>query len=369
MNTTQGKTGQMTMGPRNGNGVSRHTPLSLEERLANSILPRKAFEVYGQTGETPITCTPEVIEVADTYLDKNGIDKTKKDDKTQWDIFWAREMIAAKIVIADRGITYREDLPGRHFMYDLLADSIISLLNSNGNNGNLNDRRIAEFGGGSGIGLISLAQRGAHVTNLDSSKMALDFSKYLAEHHKVENMLSRIEGNFYDAPFGKDEFDVVYNAGVLEHLDDTQAEKLLSEMTSATKPGGYVVVAIPNENSPFYKGLQKKERDIYKQFRKIFVRLPWEETRRTFDFRQLMGAVDLTFVKEDGLLIPPSEKVKTKDITKEDITIFEKYLSPDPYQSVDSAISNWLGFHGSVDASFRRKYGWSIYAVGQKKAA
>ena len=210
---------------------------------------------------------------------------------------------------------------------NLLADSIISLLNSNGNNGNLNDRRIAEFGGGSGIGLISLAQRGAHVTNLDSSKMALDFSKYLAEHHKVENMLSRIEGNFYDAPFGKDEFDVVYNAGVLEHLDDTQAEKLLREMTSATKPGGYVVVAIPNENSPFYKGLQKKERDIYKQFRKIFVRLPWEETRRTFDFRQLMGAVDLTFVKEDGLLIPPSEKVKTKDITKEDIFAALRFAS------------------------------------------
>src|SRR3989338_8019869 len=84
-------------------------------------------------------------------------------------------------------------------------------------------------------------------TPLSLSKMALYFSKYLAEHHKVENMLSRIEGNFYDAPFGKDEFDVVYTAGVLEHLDDTQAEKLLREMTSATKPGGYVVVAIPNE--------------------------------------------------------------------------------------------------------------------------
>jgi len=185
-------------------------------------------------------------------------------------------------------------------------------------------------------------------------------------------MLKRTEGDFYDTGFDTDRFDVAYNAGVFEHLGDDQASELLREMTRITKPGGYVVIAIPNVESPFYKAMQEGEKNIYRNFKDLFARLPWEEKRRTFDFEKLMTDASLDFVKEDGLLIPPSAEVKMKDIKRippDHAAIFENYLSPDPPTSIGGILSNWRGLHGSVDSNFRRIYGWSIYAVGQKKAA
>lgn len=275
-------------------------------------------------------------------------------------------MTAAKMAIAVGRIDYQQFLPGRHFMYDLLADSIAAIVNDEHNN-YIKGKQIAEFGGGSGIGLVLLAQRGAYVTNVDNSRMALEFSRYLAQHHKVERMLNLVNRDFYETPFNPGTFDVVYNSGVVEHKE-VNVEKLLSEMKRTTKPGGYVVLSIPNESSPFYRRLQQREDSVYKKFKDVINIMPWWKTRHALDLKKLIENAGLDFVKEDGILIPPSVEVKPGDIPREDIPIFEKYLSPTPYQTVEAIITNWRGFHGSVNPSFRKRYGWSIYAVGQKKA-
>ncbi|MBI2134391.1 methyltransferase domain-containing protein [Candidatus Woesearchaeota archaeon] len=371
MNGVIGKnSGQMVAPKNNGCGSSNGSskPLTLVERLNNSKLPRKSFEVSDLNEGMPVTCIPEVIEIANNYLEHYGIDPTKGDDTTQWDIFWAREMAAAKMAIGIGGIDYQQFLPGRHFMYGLLADSIASLV-KDGNGGNLKGKKIAEFGGGSGIGLILLAQQGAFVTNLDTSRMGLEFSRYLAQHHRVENMIDLVPGSFYEAPFEPGRFDAVYNAGVFEHLENDQARQLLGEMTRTTKPGGYVVIAIPNVNSPFYTHLREKEKSVYDRFKQIFARLPWEERRHTFDFRRLMEDAGLDFIKEDGLLIPPSQEVKKSTIPEKDFPIFNTYLPHGSYRDIGSIISSWKVFHTEVDPAFRMKYGWAIYAVGQKRAA
>ena len=354
-----------------GNGHSQtHIPeLSLEQRLQNSVVPRKSFEVYDEREEIPITCAPEVIEIAQNYLAKAGVDTRATGDTGLWDIFWAHEMAAAKITIVFRGINYQKFLPGRNLAYELLADAIASLFN--GKNGDsIKGKKVAELGGGSGMGLVFLAQNGALVTNVDSSVMALQFSQYLAERagpHSVGYMLNVVKEDFYHTHFENDKFDAVYNAGVFEHLDDSQAKRLLNEMIRITKPGGYVVISIPNERSPFYRTMQNKERSVYKRFKNTFVRLPWEERRRPVNFRGLMEGSDLSFVTQDGLLIPPSQEVRTRDILPQDKQTFLKYLSPDPYQSVDGIIANWRGFQGSTVPEFRLRYGMSLYAVGVKK--
>lgn len=339
--------------------------LSLEDRLEHSIVPRKAFEVLDLQGETPVTCTEEAISFAKLYLKAHDIDSTETDDVTHWDVFWARELAAAQMVMGDRGLPYQSFLPGRQLMYELLADSIASLFNENDNQ--LSDSEIAEIGGGSGIGLALLAQKGAMVTNLDSSVMALEFSRYLAIQHKVEHMLNTVQGDFYGTGIDSDRFDVVYNHGVFEHKE-VNADNLLSEMIRITKPGGYVVIAIPNEQSPFYTGLSKKHDAVYKKFKGAMALMPWHYHRRNVDIKGLMESASLDVVREDGLLIPPSEKIRMKDILDADIPTFEKYLLPDPPASLGSILSNWRGFHGSTDSSFRMRYGWAIYAIGQKRA-
>ena len=354
--------------PNGGQSVAdTPQPLSLEDRLKNSIVPRKSWEVYEERGGLPVTCTPEVIEMADAYLENFGIDKTQKDDVTGWDIFWAPEMVAVKGAIGIVGMDYQDFLPGRYFMYDLLTDSIASLFDDEDDK-KVAGKKIADFGGGSGIGLVLLAQQGALVTNLDASKIALEFSRYLAEHYKVGHMLTLKEGSFYEVPFDANEFDVVYNHGVCEHKE-VNAEKLLYAMVRATKPGGYVVISIPNKASPFHERQEEAERSVYKRFKGVIAPMPWWRTRDTIDFRKLMEDAGLIFVKEDGLLVPPSQEVKPKDIKPEHVQIFGRYLSPEPYRGLDSLLTNWRGFHGSVDPSFRMRYGGAVYAVGQKRAA
>ena len=139
-------------------------------------------------------------------------------------------------------------------------------------------------------------------------------------------------------------------------------------MIRITKPGGYVVIAIPNEHSPFYTVLEKEHEVVYSKFKNFMAVMPWHYHRRSVDIKGLMESASLDVVREDGLLIPPSEKVRMKDISEVDISTFEKYLSPDPPASLGSILSNWRGIHGSVDPIFRMRYGWAIYAIGQKKA-
>lgn len=50
-----------------------------------------------------------------------------------------------------------------------------------------------------------------------------------------------------------DTYDVVFNAGVLEHFVFEQRKKILSELIRVTKHGGYVVLAVPNHFSAPYQ--------------------------------------------------------------------------------------------------------------------
>jgi predicted SAM-dependent methyltransferase len=51
----------------------------------------------------------------------------------------------------------------------------------------------------------------------------------------------------------KDSFDLTFNAGVLEHFTFEERQKALREMSRVTKPGGCVLVAIPNHFSKPYR--------------------------------------------------------------------------------------------------------------------
>lgn len=104
---------------------------------------------------------------------------------------------------------------------------------------------IIEIGAGSGFTSMALAEQGASVAILDISKVSLQqalaqfeaFEMAVPEHYVADAL---------DNGLPDDTYDCVWNGGVIEHFFDDGKKRLISEMYRITKPGGKVVIMVPN---------------------------------------------------------------------------------------------------------------------------
>jgi ubiquinone/menaquinone biosynthesis C-methylase UbiE len=106
-------------------------------------------------------------------------------------------------------------------------------------------KRIIEVGCGSGLTSLALAQRGAHCALLDISPVALA----TAAEGFARAGLPAPEQYLQDAlhnTLPADSFDLVWNGGVIEHFVDEGKALLMREMVRLCKPGGLVLVLVPN---------------------------------------------------------------------------------------------------------------------------
>ena len=120
---------------------------------------------------------------------------------------------------------------------------------------NLNNRLILENGCGSGIYGLYLATIGNRVVALDYQLQPLSHlaeSKQLYEQASGSGLaLSAVCGDFKSLCFPDNTFGLVFNSGVIEHYaSPLDRQSLLLEMARVTKPGGHVVVALPNKFHP-----------------------------------------------------------------------------------------------------------------------
>ena len=78
--------------------------------------------------------------------------------------------------------------------------------------------------------------------------------KYQRLHIAREQLAGRairlLNGDLYALPFADGSFDKVILAEVLEHLADDRAG--LAEAARVTRPGGTIVISVPNDNYPFW---------------------------------------------------------------------------------------------------------------------
>lgn len=112
-----------------------------------------------------------------------------------------------------------------------------------------------EAGCGSGKLSLALALLGFKVTALDYAKNALDAAafnkKELEARLKTKLNITFVTGNLEDLSLPVDYFDLVLNEGVIEHwLEKKTRVNVLKQMTKVTKPGGTVVVIVPNGAHP-----------------------------------------------------------------------------------------------------------------------
>lgn len=117
---------------------------------------------------------------------------------------------------------------------------------------------VLDVGCGPGVTVEHLVKRGFEVYGVDISKeMVTECQKQFGHLPAAHFSVGKIEALEFPDAF----FDVVLCMGVVEYVDDDAVA--VKEMVRVTKPGGVIVVTLPNKASPYrvwqrtiYRGLR-----------------------------------------------------------------------------------------------------------------
>jgi ubiquinone/menaquinone biosynthesis C-methylase UbiE len=122
--------------------------------------------------------------------------------------------------------------------------------------GNPEGKRIIEIGCGSGFTSLALAKLGTHTALLDISQKSLD----LALEAFAKQNLALPEAYLRDAlnnQLPDNSFDFAWNGGVIEHFFDDGKKQLIQEMLRIVKPGGKVIILVPNSDCRTFRYSQQ----------------------------------------------------------------------------------------------------------------
>lgn len=109
--------------------------------------------------------------------------------------------------------------------------------------GDVTNKTVLEAGCGTAESLVLLTKKAKKVYGIDLSNDALALSKKIFTEREIPVEKYEIKkGDLNNIPYADNTFDVVFNAGVIEHFTDLQPIK---EMIRVAKPGGRVVILVP----------------------------------------------------------------------------------------------------------------------------
>jgi len=113
------------------------------------------------------------------------------------------------------------------------------------------NKKILEAGSGSGRISLKVAEKGAKVFLLDYSESAVTLSKRNSSKKKIKSEIVR--ASIFNIPFKENVFDIVWNAGVLEHFSEEKQIKALEEMRAVCKKKGKIITMNPYVRAYFYR--------------------------------------------------------------------------------------------------------------------
>jgi len=120
-------------------------------------------------------------------------------------------------------------------------------------------KSFCEVGSGSGTTSGRLAAMGARITLVDLSPKSLAFARGHFEQQRLPATYALQDG--LRMGFRDGAFDVVWNGGVIEHFTDEGKIALIREMYRVVKPGGLLLIIVPNAHDwPFRLGKWIAER-------------------------------------------------------------------------------------------------------------
>ncbi len=117
--------------------------------------------------------------------------------------------------------------------------------------GDLNGKRVIDYGCGAGFFSVYAAQSGAaKVVGVDAEESALATTRYFAQTQGVAHVCSFVQSDRFPVRFGRNVFDVILMKDVIEHVPDDQA--LLYAAAEAIVPAGKLILSTQNALSLNY---------------------------------------------------------------------------------------------------------------------
>jgi len=120
--------------------------------------------------------------------------------------------------------------------------------------------RTVEIGGGTGTYSALMAREGATPTIIDYSEVALEKCRSIFEVESIPaEYLLQDALNIAEDLVGK--FDISMSFGTAEHFKEAQRQKIISSHFELVRPGGLVIISVPNSwNIPYRVMKWKLER-------------------------------------------------------------------------------------------------------------
>jgi 2-polyprenyl-3-methyl-5-hydroxy-6-metoxy-1,4-benzoquinol methylase len=135
-------------------------------------------------------------------------------------------------------------------VFNSMSKAILAQLLRNFGTTDLKGIKILKSGSGGGVISAELAALGAEVYLLDISVDALEVSR--AYFRKRGLRANYIQGDLHKLPFNRTSFDVVWNAGVLEHFLGDSRSMAVKGLGQLVKPKGFFISLNPSEDACFY---------------------------------------------------------------------------------------------------------------------
>ncbi|HUK33850.1 MAG TPA: class I SAM-dependent methyltransferase [Vicinamibacterales bacterium] len=124
--------------------------------------------------------------------------------------------------------------------------------------------RYLDAGCGTGDFLPDLVERGGDVFAIDFADEMIERSRRKVEESGCGGRVRFDVGDVYSLPYDTNYFDAIIGVGLVEYLSDP--DRAFREMCRVMKPGGILIVTVPNIMSPFmaYETVVPKVKGVVK---------------------------------------------------------------------------------------------------------
>ena len=151
--------------------------------------------------------------------------------RSEWEDFWGKEKKAFS--------KHLVNFARKHYFSKMIAKQLK----------NYKNKTVLEPGSGSCESLIYISKKAKKTIGLDNSKNAVKLGNTNFRNSKINKEKYQIVlGDIFNMPFPDNSFDIVFNAGVIEHFNSI---KPIKEMLRTTKSGGKTIILVPAKNSLF----------------------------------------------------------------------------------------------------------------------